>query len=102
MRFKTLKSVVAGAGLMLAGAAVPHAYAADSTDAIKIAINEWTGQHISAHVAGELLKKAGNNVEYVTAGAVPQSDYDRSWGMVRCCDSKYVRHCWSESKCRGV
>lgn len=72
MTFKTLKSMVAGAGLVLVGAAVPHAYAADSSDPIKIAINEWTGQHISAHVAGELLKKAGNNVEYVTAGAVPQ------------------------------
>ncbi len=24
----------------------------ESTDPIKIAINEWTGQHITAHVAG--------------------------------------------------
>ncbi|CAN0507517.1 unnamed protein product, partial [Discosporangium mesarthrocarpum] len=45
---------------------------AASTDPIKIAINEWTGQHISAHVAGQLLEKAGYKVEYVTAGAVPQ------------------------------
>ncbi|UXX83770.1 ABC transporter substrate-binding protein [Roseovarius pelagicus] len=35
---------------------------------IKLAINEWTGQHVSTHVAGEMLKKAGYNVEYVTAG----------------------------------
>ncbi len=35
---------------------------------IKLSINEWTGQHISAHIAGETLKKAGYNVEYVTAG----------------------------------
>jgi glycine betaine/proline transport system substrate-binding protein len=41
-------------------------------EAIKLAINEWTGQHISATIAGELLKKVGYNVEYVTAGAVPQ------------------------------
>ncbi len=41
-------------------------------EAIKLAINEWTGQHISAKIAGELLKKVGYNVEYVTAGAVPQ------------------------------
>ncbi len=48
-------------------------YAANgSSDPIKIAINEWTGQHISAHIAGQLLEKAGFNIEYVTAGAVPQ------------------------------
>lgn len=35
---------------------------------IKLTINEWTGQHISAHIAGETLKKAGYQVEYVTAG----------------------------------
>lgn len=35
---------------------------------IKLAINEWTGQHVSTHVAGEMLKAAGYNVEYVTAG----------------------------------
>lgn len=45
---------------------------ADSNDPIKIPINEWTGQHISAHIMGTLLKKVGYNVEYVTAGAVPQ------------------------------
>ncbi|MEB8389207.1 ABC transporter substrate-binding protein [Rhodobacteraceae bacterium KMM 6894] len=35
---------------------------------IKLAINEWTGQHVSTHIAGEMLKKAGYDVEYVTAG----------------------------------
>ena len=35
---------------------------------IKLAINEWTGQHVSTHVAGEMLKKAGYQVEYITAG----------------------------------
>lgn len=35
---------------------------------IKLAINEWTGQHVSTHVAGEMLKKAGYKVEYTTAG----------------------------------
>ncbi|MEM9912319.1 MAG: ABC transporter substrate-binding protein [Pseudomonadota bacterium] len=39
---------------------------------IRIPINEWTGQHISAHILGTLLEKAGFGVEYVTAGAVPQ------------------------------
>ena len=35
---------------------------------IKLAVNEWTGQHVSTHIAGEMLKKAGYQVEYVTAG----------------------------------
>ena len=35
---------------------------------IKLAINEWTGQHVTTHVAGEMLKAAGYKVEYTTAG----------------------------------
>ena len=33
-----------------AQAAVP-----ESSDPIKLAMNEWTGQHISTHVVGEIL-----------------------------------------------
>lgn len=35
---------------------------------IKLAINEWTGQHITTHIAGRMLEAAGYKVEYVTAG----------------------------------
>ena len=35
---------------------------------IRLAINEWTGQHVTTHVAGEMLKAAGYKVEYTTAG----------------------------------
>ena len=56
----------------VASTAVQAASVPESADPIKIAINEWTGQHISAHIAGELIKKLGYNVEYITAGAVPQ------------------------------
>lgn len=35
---------------------------------IKLAVNEWTGQHVSTHVAGQMLEAAGYKVEYVTAG----------------------------------
>lgn len=41
-------------------------------DPIKIAINEWTGQHISAHFAASLFRELGHEVELITAGAVPQ------------------------------
>ena len=44
----------------------------DVNEPIKLAINEWTGQHISTHVAGQILEQAGYKVEYVTAGYYPQ------------------------------
>ncbi len=40
----------------------------DVESPIKLAVNEWTGQHVTTHIAGEMLKKAGYEVEYVTAG----------------------------------
>jgi glycine betaine/proline transport system substrate-binding protein len=39
---------------------------------IKLALNEWTGQHITTHVAGDILERMGYKVEYVTAGYFPQ------------------------------
>lgn len=65
----TTKSLVAAIGLSVMGAGLASA---DSSDPIRIPINEWTGQHITAHITGTLFKKAGYEVEYVTAGAVPQ------------------------------
>jgi len=71
------KATVGAIGVGLAAALSMAAPASagtvpESTDPIKIAINEWTGQHITAHVAGEILKRMGYNVEYVTAGYYPQ------------------------------
>lgn len=60
-------SVIGFAMVGLAGSAL-----ADSSDPIRIAVNEWTGQHVSAYISGSVLEAAGYNVEYVTAGAVPQ------------------------------
>ena len=64
-----LKQSVAGALLAAVSATVAWA---DSSDPVKIAVNDWTGQHISAHITGTLLQKAGYSIEYVSAGAVPQ------------------------------
>jgi glycine betaine/proline transport system substrate-binding protein len=44
----------------------------ESTDPIKLAINEWTGQHITTYIAGDILRRMGYNVEYTTAGYLPQ------------------------------
>jgi len=46
--------------------------AASAADTIRVPVNAWTGQNISAHITGELLGELGYDVEYVTAGAVPQ------------------------------
>ncbi len=64
-----LKSL-AVAGSLLVASTIPAM--SQAADAIKIPVNEWTGQHISAHITGSLMQKAGYTVEYVTAGAVPQ------------------------------
>lgn len=63
------KSLAIAASLF---AAAGFSTASQAADPIKIPINEWTGQHISAHITGSLFKKAGFDIEYVTAGAVPQ------------------------------
>ena len=64
-----LKSLAVAASLIVASTISVTSHAAD---VIKIPVNEWTGQHISAHITGSLMQKAGFTVEYVTAGAVPQ------------------------------
>ena len=61
---KTVTTVAA----VLAASGVQAAELGAVDEPIKLAINEWTGQHISTHVAGEMLKAAGYQVDYVTAG----------------------------------
>jgi glycine betaine/proline transport system substrate-binding protein len=45
---------------------------AESKDPIKIALNEWTGQNVTAKILGGIYERMGYKVEYVTAGAMPQ------------------------------
>ena len=63
-----LKAAVSAAILALG----TSGFAAAADGPIKIAVNEWTGQHLSANIAGSVLQEMGFDVEYVTAGAVPQ------------------------------
>jgi len=66
------KATLGAIALALSTTAVPVSVLAADLGAvgepIRLAINEWTGQHISTHIAGEMLKKAGYKVEYTTAG----------------------------------
>lgn len=72
MAFRASQLAVAAAALFASVSLANAAPMGDTDSAIKIPINEWTGQHISAHVLGTILEKMGYKVEYVTAGAVPQ------------------------------
>jgi len=67
MMTKTFRNTLLGAAMAsLAGVA------ASAADTIRIPVNAWTGQNISAHITGTLMGELGYDVEYVTAGAVPQ------------------------------
>jgi len=39
---------------------------------IKLTIHDWTGQYLTTHIMGEVLKKAGYNIEYVQADYIAQ------------------------------
>ncbi len=71
---KTTKSLGLMAAALTAVALATPSYAdvPESSDPIRIAVNEWTGQVLSANIAGDVLKKMGYNVEMVIAGALPQ------------------------------
>ncbi|MDR4307978.1 ABC transporter substrate-binding protein [Chelatococcus sambhunathii] len=58
--------------LALTAPSGPARAAPESKDPIKITLNDWTGELISAHIVGEILKKAGYNVEYVPADYLAQ------------------------------
>ena len=59
---------VAAAALMTAF----PAWAQDSSDPIKLTLHDWSGQLITTTLMGEVLKQAGNNVEYVQADYIAQ------------------------------
>ena len=56
----------------LAGVLASAAAAQELTDPIKLTLHDWTGQLITTQIMGEVLKKAGYNVEYVQADYLAQ------------------------------
>ncbi|MCK0208914.1 ABC transporter substrate-binding protein [Starkeya koreensis] len=66
-------SRLAAASLVALGLAAGTAQAkVESNDPIKITLHDWTGELISARIIGEVLKKAGYNVDYVQADYLAQ------------------------------
>ena len=62
LRRKLLWSAAAILGAMIAGAQAADMGAKDKT--IKLAMLEWTGQHVSTHIAGQILEKMGYKVQH--------------------------------------
>ncbi len=44
----------------------------ESKDPIKLTLHDWTGQLVTTQIMGEVLKKAGYNIEYVQADYIAQ------------------------------
>ena len=72
MSRKLLTMVAAGvlaAGMTLAGSV---SAGVESKDPIKLTLHDWTGQLITTQIMGEVLIKAGYNIEYVQADYIAQ------------------------------
>jgi glycine betaine/proline transport system substrate-binding protein len=68
-----LKGAVIAAGVLAGATGMAQAAELGAKDEpIKLAVLEWTGNHVSVHMAGQLLEKLGYKVEYVTAGSFPE------------------------------
>ena len=70
---KILKRLALAAAMtMVAAGSVSAGTIPESKDPIKVIKNDWTGQLFSTEVLGLMLQKMGYNIEYVSAGALPQ------------------------------
>ena len=69
---KTRNLVMGCALALVTGGSAMAADLGAKDEPIKLAINEWTGQHVTTHIAGTILEKMGYSIEYVTAGNYPQ------------------------------
>lgn len=67
-----MKSTILGVAFAAVAGVAGAAELGAVDEPIKLAINEWTGQHVTTHVAAEMLKAAGYKVEFVTAGMLNQ------------------------------
>lgn len=61
------------AALALATAvSTPSAWAAESSDPIRLTLHDWSGQLINTKIMGSILQEAGYKVEYVQADYIAQ------------------------------
>ena len=67
-----MKKLTTGLAIAALASSVHAAEMGAVDEPIKLAINEWTGQHVATHIVGGMLQAAGYKVEYVTAGMMNQ------------------------------
>lgn len=60
------------AALAVAGLGAEGSRAQESNEPLKLILNDWTGQLLSANIMGEALKRQGYKVEYIQADAMAQ------------------------------
>ncbi|MGJ8533199.1 MAG: ABC transporter substrate-binding protein [Alphaproteobacteria bacterium] len=65
-------SLICGLAGALSLAAMPALAEVESTDPIKLTLHDWTGQLLTTNLMGEVLKKAGYNIDYVQADYIAQ------------------------------
>jgi len=68
LRLARLAAFALCATVLLAPAALQAAEMGAKDEPIKLAMHEWTGQHITTLISGYILEKMGYKVEFVTAG----------------------------------
>ena len=68
------RHVAAGAAALALAAVsgLPAGAEVESRDPIRLTLHDWTGQLITTQLMGEVLKKAGYNIEYVQADYIAQ------------------------------
>jgi glycine betaine/proline transport system substrate-binding protein len=68
------RHAAAGLAALSLGAllAFPAGAEVESRDPIRLTLHDWTGQLITTRIMGEVLKKAGYNIEYVQADYIAQ------------------------------
>ena len=73
IKYAALAGVFA-AGLITTGMAASTSAMAgvESKDPIILTIHDWTGQYVTTHIMGEVLKKAGYNIKYQQADYIAQ------------------------------
>ena len=79
----------------LAGVLATAAGAQDSQDPVRLTLHDWTGQLITTRIMGEVLEKAGLNVEYV------QADYLAQFAGLKTGDLHVAMEIW-ETTGRGA
>ncbi len=69
---RTAVAAATAVALFASAGALPALAEVESKDPIKLTLHDWTGQLITTQLMGEVLKKAGYNVDYVQADYLAQ------------------------------